>query len=134
MKKICIALAALACLTASPALAAKVYLKDGGIITAQKVWRANGKVVVLINRDSVEEFLPAEVNLKRTFPHKQRKPVAAVAATPSPAAATEPAKGDTAKKSVTPPAQPDKAPAAPASGDGGTIRKHKKEMLEKTAE
>jgi hypothetical protein len=61
------------CISASPALAAQtVYLKEGGKISAQSVWRTKGKVHVLVNRDTLTEFSSAEIDLKRTFARKHR--------------------------------------------------------------
>ena len=52
----------------TPSLAARVvYLKEGGVINAESAWRSQGKVQVLINRDTLATFLPSEVDMKRTF-------------------------------------------------------------------
>jgi hypothetical protein len=130
MKRILYAALITATLTA-PALAAKLYLKDGGVIQAKRVWRSDGKVYVLATRDTLTSFEPSEVNLKRTFPkrhkvvHKKRigavRP-AATAATPAREITTPNAAGK-ATESPTPP-----------SGNGGTIRQHKKEMEERIGE
>jgi hypothetical protein len=53
----------------------EVYLKDGGIIECQKVWQANGKVLVLVNRDTLVDFSRDEVDLRKTFPPKPVKGV-----------------------------------------------------------
>jgi len=53
------------------AQAAVVYLKGGGQIKAQKVWRKKGAVVVLVNRDSITTFANSELNLKKTFPPRK---------------------------------------------------------------
>ena len=57
---------------ATPSLAAKVYLKDGSVINAKSAWHSQGKVQVLVNRDTLVTFLPAEVDQKRTFPRHHR--------------------------------------------------------------
>lgn len=48
----------------------EVYLKDGGIIKCQKVWKANGKVMVLVNRDILLDLSKSDVDLKKTFARK----------------------------------------------------------------
>jgi hypothetical protein len=48
----------------------EVYLKDGGIIKCQKIWQANGKVMVLVNRDILLDLSREEVDLKKTFARK----------------------------------------------------------------
>jgi hypothetical protein len=92
---------------ATPAFAAKLYLKDGGYIKAKRVWRADGRVYVLATRDTLTSFDTSEVNLKRTFP---KKPVVA--------------------KTVEAPA-PQTATAVPA---GAAIKQQKKNMAEKLNE
>lgn len=134
---------------ATPALGAKLYLKDGGVIQAKRVWRSGGKVYVLATRDTMTSFEPNEVNLKRTFPkpkrHKAvRKRVGAVlppaAATASPAGETAAARKPGEKKPSfrlpSMPALPAKSPDSlvPSSGSGGTIKQHKKEMAERLGE
>lgn len=59
---------------ATMALARPVYLADGGIIQAQKVWKEEGRIYVLLNRDSLITFSPEEINLKKTFTQKRQKP------------------------------------------------------------
>jgi hypothetical protein len=54
------------------ASAVEVHLADGDIITAQKVWRSKGSIFVLVNRDTLLEFAPQEVNLKKTFARKSK--------------------------------------------------------------
>lgn len=82
---------------ATMALARPVYLADGGIIQAQKVWKEEGRIYVLVNRDSLIHFSPEEIDLKKTFAKTGRKaapksaPVrikAAAPAVPTPAPAT----------------------------------------------
>ena len=54
------------------ASAVQVHLADGGIISAKKIWRSKGSIFVLVNRDTLLEFVPQEVNLKKTFVRKSR--------------------------------------------------------------
>lgn len=115
---------------ATGVLARSVYLADGGIIQAQKVWKEEGRIYVLLNRDSLITFSPEEVNLKKTFAKKRhpaapqpgkksvpatvaaKAPVAAQSAAPvSPAAA--PAKAVPAAKVGTPAATAPAPAAAP---------------------
>jgi len=51
----------------------EVYLRDGGIIKCQKVWQANGKVMVLVNRDILLDLSKSDVDLKKTFARKPTK-------------------------------------------------------------
>jgi hypothetical protein len=136
----------LAVVLTTPAFAAKLYLKDGGVIQAKKVWRSGGKVHVWATRDTMTTFEKSEVDLKRTFGsrHRGRRSIAAVqpqtlrgAVAPSGAAASQ----QTADKKVGiklpgMPKLPEKLPdtLAPSGEAGGTIRQHKKEMAEKIAE
>ena len=60
-------------LLATPALAAKLYLKDGGTIQAKRVWRSDNRVYVLATRDTMTSFELNEVNLKKTFTNKKQK-------------------------------------------------------------
>jgi len=146
----------LAVVLAPPAFAAKVYLKDGGVIEAKRVWRSGAKVHVLATRHTLTTFEKGEVDLKRTFVNKRRaaKKVAAVApqaeksaAAPGRAVATsknaekKPAESKPVEKKARVslpalPKLPEKSPEnlVPASGGGGTIKQHKKEMAEKVAE
>ena len=133
---------------ATPALAAKLYLKDGGVIEAKRVWRAHGKVYVLATRDTMTAFEPSEVNLKQTFPHHRRAkrkkvaavhPVAAKAPAAVPVATLQsPAKKNGMKLPGLPklPSLPEKTPDSlvPSSGGGGTIKQHKKEMADRIGE
>ena len=135
----------LAALLATPAFAAQLYLKEGGVIQAQRVWREGGKVQVLATRHTLTSFEPCEVDMKRTFPRRHRvaKSIAAVqpqaqtaAAAPAGAAANQKPvekKGGMAFPGL--PKLPERTPdsLAPSSG-GGAIRQHKKEMAEKLAE
>lgn len=93
------------------ALARTVYLADGGTIQAQKVWKEEGRIYLLLNRDSLIHFSPEEINLKKTFAKKWPKPVAEVAPAPVAAAVSPAAK-------VAPPvakAAPVAAAASPAT-------------------
>jgi hypothetical protein len=131
---------------ATPAFAVKVYLKDGGVIQAKRVWREGGKVHVLATRHTLTSFEPSEINMKRTFPkrHKAARKVEAAPApapapgkgTPAPAVAV-PAKPADKKPAVALPSLPklpEKSPESVAPGGGGTIRQHKKSMAEKAGD
>jgi hypothetical protein len=140
MKRILCA-ALLAVTLATPSFAAKLYLKDGGVIQAKRVWRADGKVHVLATRHTMTSFEPWEVNLKRTFPKQHRmlkKPVSGgqQMTTTAPIQAAVPQKPAKKKSGVALPGLPEKSPESlvPSSGAGGTIRQHKKEMDEKLKE
>lgn len=141
MKKLGLALVLVVCWVAT-ASAARVYLKDGSWINAKKVWREKGKVVVLVNRDIITSFSAAEVNLKKTFPHRKKrvKPVASTTVTTAPAAA--PAPGATqavapqqkeVKKLPLPALKlPEREP--PKGGEDGAIRRQKKAMEQRLNE
>jgi hypothetical protein len=140
MKRILCA-ALLATTLATPVFAAKLYLKEGGFIQAKRVWRADGKVYVLATRDTLTSFEPREVNLKRTFPKRHgmaNKTVGGAhrhaTATPIQAAAA-PKDADKKPRPVLP-GLPERSPESlvPSSGDGGSIRQHKKEMDERLKE
>ncbi len=145
MKRILLA-ALIAVVMAPPAFAANVYLKDGGVIQAKRVWRSGGKVHVLATRHTLTSFEPCEVDLKRTFVkrHRVAKKVSAVqpqaqaaAAAANGAAATQ--KPESGKAGMSQPGLtklPEKSPESlvPASGSGGTIRKYNKEKAEKIGE
>lgn len=82
---------------ATVALARPVYLADGGIIEAQRVWQEEGEVFVLLNRDSLITFSPEEIDLKKTFakkwknaPLKSGKKVVTKAVVTAPAAPVSP--------------------------------------------
>jgi hypothetical protein len=89
MKRIMCAVLIFATLV-TPALAAKVYLKEGGVIQAKRAWRSGGKVHVLATRHTLTTFEKSEIDLKRTFPRKHHtvKKVAAVAPPATSAAPT----------------------------------------------
>lgn len=62
---VCITLAATFCIT--PQLWAKTfYLKNGDQIEYQRYWKKDGRIHVLLNRDTEVEFSPKEVDLKNT--------------------------------------------------------------------
>lgn len=140
MKKLFCAVALLLVWAVS-AQAATVYLKDGGTIKAKRVWREKGKVVVLVNRDSITSFAYGEVNLKNTFPPRKKRvrrivtttaaPVAAPGVTvPTAAPAAPKVKGD---KKISLPSLSNKLPerSIPQASEEGTIRKQKREMEER---
>ena len=47
-----------------------VFLKDGGMIDCESFWKENGRIVVLVNRDTIVTFDRSEVDLRRTL-HKK---------------------------------------------------------------
>lgn len=135
---LCAVLLAVTC--ATPSFAAKLYLKDGGVIQAKRVWRDAGKVYVLANRDTLTSFEPWEVDLKRTFPQRPRvvkraSATAQQATTAAPKQATAVPKAAEKKPGIALPTLPEKSPESlvPSSG-GGTIRQHKKEIEERIKE
>jgi len=141
MKRVLITALAL-CVLVPPAYAARqVYLKDGGVIRAKSVWRSHGKVQVLVNRDTLTEFAPEELDMKRTFPKRhhvpRKKTAAGQAATASngPGAVQEP---EEKKSGMSLPKLPDLPEARPESlmpaREEGTIRKQKREMQERVNE
>jgi hypothetical protein len=71
MKKVTAILIALSAIyfLAKPVLARTFYLKNGEEINYQKSWKKNGRIYVLINRDTLIDFAPEEVNLKKTYHH-----------------------------------------------------------------
>lgn len=132
---------------ATPAFAAKVYLKDGGVIQARKVWREGGRVHVLITRDTLTSFEKSEINLKRTFPKRHRITKKVGRITPQALAApvvapdittTTKTQVDAKKRMSFPklPKLPEKTPDSlvPSSGNVGSIKQHKKEMAERIGE
>lgn len=145
MKRILCA-ALLAVTLATPAFAAKLYLKDGGVIQAKRVWREGGKVYVLATRHTLTSFEKSEVNLKRTFPKKRHvaKKIGAVGpqaqahtAAPNGTAVTQKPVGSKIGISLpNVPKLPEKTPESlvPSSGAGGSIKQHKKEMAERLGE
>jgi len=141
MKQLLIA-AVLLCACATPSFAAKlVYLKDGSVIKAQKVWRSEGKVHVLVNRDTLADFNNSEVNLKKTFVKKRssvnkkhRAATVPAAVTDSKAVAAPREKNKTSISLPAMPTLPEKSPSSLAGKEEGSIRKHKREMAEKANE
>jgi len=145
MKRILCA-ALMAAVLATPAFAAKVYLKDGGVIQAKRVWREGGKVHVLATRHTLTSFEKSEVDLKRTFPQKRRVAKKAAPVTPqAQTAAAAPGGAAAIQKPVESKARvalpslpklPERSPESlvPSRGAGGTIKQQKKEMAEKLAE
>ena len=130
---------------ATPSLAAKVvFLKDGGVINAQSAWRSQGKVQVLINRDTLATFLPSEVDMKRTFPRRRhaaaRHPHVAIsqkAAAPAAKTAQQkaPGKGISLPSLPSVPTKlPEMSPPSQVGKEEGTIRKQKREMQERLNE
>lgn len=135
---------------ATPAFAAKVYLKDGGVIQAKKVWREGGKVHVLATRHTLTTFEPSEINMKRTFVKRHRAvkkvgavspqaqvPAAAKGAAPATvSAAAKPAEKKAGIALPALPKLPERSPDSlvPSSGGGGTIKQHKKSMAERAGE
>jgi len=136
----------MAVVLATPSFAAKVYLKEGGVIQAKRVWREGGKVYVLATRHTLTSFEKSEVDLKRTFPkkHSVAKKIGPVtpqaqtaAAAPNGAAATQkPAESKARVSLPSLPKLPERSPESlvPSSGAGGTIKQQKKEMADKLAE
>jgi hypothetical protein len=118
------------------AQAAVIYLKGGGQIKAKKIWREKGKVVVLVNRDSITTFANSELNLKKTFPPRKKrvKPAAVTPSAPlqggSAAAVEQP---DKSEKKFALPSLPHKLPEKdiPKATEEGTLRKQKREMEER---
>jgi len=145
MKRIMCA-AVMAVVMATPAFAAKVYLKDGGVIQAKRVWLEGGKVQVLATRHTLTSFEKCEVDLKRTFVkrHRAAKSISAVTpqartSTAAPKEAAVPQKTVDRKAGISLPNLPklhEKNPEnlVPSSGAGGSIRQNKKEMAEKIGE
>ncbi|KAB0668256.1 hypothetical protein F6V30_16485 [Oryzomonas sagensis] len=129
---------------ATPSLAAKVYLKDGGVIGARSVWRSPGKVHVLVNRDTLTEYAPSEVDMKRTFPRRhhvvRRRPHAviphkgAAAVVPTQAAVPQKKTGTGMSLPSLPTKLPEMSPPSLGGKEEGTIRKQKKEMQERLNE
>jgi hypothetical protein len=124
---------------ATPAFAAKVYLKDGGVIQAKRVWRSGGKVHVLATRHTLTSFEKSEVDLKRTFPKRHRvvKKVTAVqpqpkttAAAPVEAAASQKPVEKKPGITINPlPKPPEKTPESPVTL-GGVVKKQRKATTE----
>ena len=129
---------------ATPASAAMLYLKDGGIIQAIRVWRADSKVHVLVTRHTQTSFEPYEVDLKRTFskqhkavkkPRRIKRQTATVAPNEA-TAAQKPVKNKIGISLPNLPKLPERKPGSlvPSSDSSGIIRQHKKEMADRVAE
>jgi hypothetical protein len=142
MKRILAASLLMATLT-TPAIAEKlVYLKEGGVIRAKSAWRSGGRVHVLVNRDTLTEFTPAEIDMKRTFAGKvskarhraatHRRATASLPVQQSAAAVPEKRKAGFSLPSL--PSLPERSPESLKGSEEGAIRKHKREMAEKIAE
>jgi hypothetical protein len=93
----------------------EVYLKDGGIIQCQKVWQANGKVMVLVNRDIILDLSRSDVDLKKTFARKPAKATRKVKRVKKAAAGS----GAVMAQAVAQP--PAKAVVAPATGQKSEV-------------
>lgn len=131
MKKLGLALLLVA-FGAASAPAARVYLKDGSWVNARKVWREKGKVVVLVNRDSITAFTSREVNLKKTFPHTRKRrvrPVATAAIAPASVQSSQ-----MSEKSPQPAVSKGFAEQKPSAGDGGLLRRQQREMEQRLNE
>lgn len=119
-----------------------VYLKDGGVIQAASIWRSKGRVQVLVNRESLVEFNPDELYMKRTFPghHRtaRRKPAVKTlkteTAAPGEAAVTRNAKEKKGFLQQKLPSLPERSPSSPAGKEEGTLKKQKREMTERLNE
>ncbi|HEY6838886.1 MAG TPA: hypothetical protein VI389_09105 [Geobacteraceae bacterium] len=110
-------------LAAAPLAAKTLYLTNGDRIEYKSVWRQDGRLYVLINRDTLVDFSPKEVDMKKSFKakkvkkaikHKKRAPQKPLAPSPSLISG----KGDPQKTApATPPAAaPKPVPAAPQPG------------------
>lgn len=127
---------------AAPALAADVYLKDGGVIKAKRVWREGGKVYVLATRHTMTSFEPSEIDLKRTFVRRHRaarcvtvvKPQTQTTTAAPIGAAVSQKQADKKAGMKLPnvPKLPDNQ--VPSSSGGGIIKQYNKEKAEKIAE
>ncbi|MGB4600760.1 MAG: hypothetical protein WBI04_12420 [Trichlorobacter sp.] len=141
MKKLGLALLLVVCWVAT-ASAARVYLNDGSWINARQVWRDQGKVVVLVNRDIITSYSTSEVNLKKTFPPRKKRVKRVTVAAPAPAppavsAPPAPAQPQKGGKQLSLPALRTKLPEREPpklGGEEGAIRKQKKEMQQRLNE
>jgi hypothetical protein len=121
-KLICLGALTLLLGLATLAQAVTVYLKDGGTIDAERVWRDKSTVYVLVNKEDLVELAPQEVELKKTFGKKAPKAQRAKKQHRRPPVAEE-----QPHRQLSPPtAEPGPAP----EGQAGTIKGHKKEMQE----
>jgi hypothetical protein len=107
----------------------EVYLRDGGIIECKKVWQANGKVMVLVNRDTLLDLSRSEVDMKKTFAKKHAKAVKKTrhrekAITEQVSAKTQPGPEPQAKPVVAPATQhKPEAPPKPAAKKVAAVTK-----------
>jgi len=131
--------------SALPVLGAKtVYLKDGSIIQATSAWREGSMINVLVNRNTLATFNREEVDIKRTFPQKVKKPLRKRVAKPVHKQAAMPEQAmhagaaktgsETKQKTLSLPSLPEKSPDTFKSKEEGAIRRHKREMAERAAE
>lgn len=108
-------------LAATPVTAKTLYLNNGDEIEYQSAWKDEGRIYVLINRDTVVDFSPQEIDQKKSFKAKKAKKAIKhkrvpkkPKAPPSPALVSGSGKGE--QKQPAPAAQPAPTPkpAAPA--------------------
>lgn len=107
-----------------------VYLKGGGIIECQKFWEADGKVKVIVNRDTYLEFTRDELDMKRTFrghkPSKARKPAGKKKDGAAPSRLPAASRGDSPEGKAAPAGVPgvrQKAMSSAAKPAAGTMTK-----------
>lgn len=50
-----------------PASAKTFYLSDGSSIKYQRVWKQGDRIYLLVNRDTLIDFAPDEVNQRKTL-------------------------------------------------------------------
>jgi hypothetical protein len=53
--------------------AKQVFLRDGSVLDCESFWKRNGQIVAKVNRDTVLEFAPEEVDLGKTFRQTKHK-------------------------------------------------------------
>lgn len=58
---------------AAPLAAKTLYLTNGDQIEYKSTWRQDGRVYVLINRDTLVDFSPREIDMKKSFKAKKVK-------------------------------------------------------------
>ena len=142
MKQLLLAVSFLVFFTTSARASKLVYLEDGSVIKAQKVWRSSGQVHVLVNRDTLVDFNSSEINIKKTFPKKQnaarkninKAPTPEIIVTGSKVVTSQPEKKKTAISQPKLTSLPEKSPEVLSGKEEGSIRKHKREMAEKIGE
>ncbi len=130
-----------------------VYLKDGGHITARSAWRAQGKVQVLVNRETLTAFNPEEIDMRRTFRGSNCKQRRKVPMKKKVVASHKPKTGASPNSSAEPavlspvdsrkgwtdslpslPSMPQRDPSVFNGKEEGAIRKHKREMAERSGQ